>query len=127
GLLAAFTRAQGAFLVLPLAFEYVRQRRQQGSRPGLALLGALLPALGFSLVAIGARVMVGERHSGLELLDIWGYRLVAPWEALAASVAHIAAGGMPTRGSLPTIEALNLLCLLGFGLLAVLGARRLPL
>ena len=54
------------------------------------------------------------------LQETWGYRVVPPWEVVSASWAHVAA-----RGHL--IEALNLLSLLGFGLLALAGARRLPL
>jgi hypothetical protein len=123
GFCAALTRAQAVFLVLPLAYEYLRHRRQQGKPPALGLLAAAAPALGWLMVAAFHRLVVGEQRSGLEILQAWGYRVVPPWEALAASWMWIATGG--SRG-LTEIEALNLGCLLGFLLLGILVARRLP-
>jgi hypothetical protein len=119
GFAAALTRGVfGVFLVLPLAFEYMRQRRQQGKGPGLELLAAALPALGFIGVNAYYHLVVGERGSLLGQQAAFGYQIVPPWEALAASWAHIASSG-------DLIEALNLVCLLGFGLLAlVLITRR---
>jgi hypothetical protein len=117
---AALTRAQGAFLVLPLTYEYLRRRDERGDRPGWALLAATLPPLGFIGVTAYHRLVVGEGRSSLGVLGLWGYRVVTPPEAVSASWAHVARQSDP-------IEGLNLLCLLGFAGLAVLGLRRLPL
>ncbi len=53
-------------------------------------------------------------------MGLWGYQVVPPWQALSASWAYIAGRGDPT-------ELLNLVCLLGFSLLALFALRRLPL
>jgi hypothetical protein len=116
---AALTRFQGVFLLAPLAFEYLRQRREQGKRPGVALLAATLPALGLVALSAYQRILVGESRSALEVQARWGYRIVPFWDVLAASWAH-------TAGNRDVIEALNLLCVLGFSLLALVAARRLP-
>jgi hypothetical protein len=131
GLLAGLTRAQGIFLALPLAFEFLRTHdafpwilRRGGRRPGLALIASGLPIAGSAVVTLYERFIVGEQHSSLEILAFWGYQVVAPWEALSASWGNILAGG--AHGNLAEIEALNLVSLLGFSALAILAARRLP-
>jgi hypothetical protein len=117
---AALTRTQGIFLVVPLAVEDLQRRRQERTWPNASLLAATLPALGFVLPQLYDRYIVGERAVGLGAQSAWGYTVVAPWQTLAASWAHITA-----RGDL--VEALNLVCLLGFTLLALCAAWRLPL
>jgi hypothetical protein len=108
----------GVFLVLPLAFESFGQRDEQGKRRWAGLPAATLPALGFIGLNAYQRLVVGEQHTGLAAQWLWGYKVVPPWQALAASWAYIARWSDP-------IEALNLVCLLGFGLLAlVLITRR---
>jgi hypothetical protein len=54
------------------------------------------------------------------MLEVWGQQIVPPWQALARSWTHLVARG-------DFIEALNLASLLGFCVLAVVAARRLPL
>lgn len=126
GGLASLTRAQGALLALPLAYEYARQRgllpwdaAPRKGRTDVSALGVLLPLVG--IFAFGQYIgSIGERRSALEVLALWGYRVVPPWEAAAASVAYISrrAGG--------DIELLNLISLVGAAVLAVIGWRRLP-
>jgi hypothetical protein len=132
GFLAALTRAQGIFLALPIAFEYLRTHdvlpwimRRGGNRPGLALFAAGLPMAGTAAVTLYERLVVGEQRSAFEVLALWGYQVVPPWEALSASWNHILAGG--AHGNLAEIEAVNLVSLLGFGGIAVAAARRLPI
>ena len=127
GFLAGLTRTQGLFLIVPLAHEYLRQRREWGKWPGVALLAAGLPGLGFLVYAAYLQLIVGEPRSGFELQQGWNYRIITPWRALTASWDHIAVSGHQGRGSLPAIEALNLACLLGFAVLGLAVLRRLPL
>ena len=91
---------------------------------GWGLLSATLPPLG--LIAFTAYVhrVVHETRSSLGVQALWGYRIVTPWHAIAASWSYINHPFIP--GQAP-IELLNLGCLLGFALLAVLALWRLPL
>lgn len=120
GFAAGLTRTQGALLVLPLAFEHVRRRDEQGKRPGLALAAATLPAFGLIAFTLYQHLIVGEHRSSLSVQQEWGYQVVPPWEALSASWTHIVRLGDP-------IEALNLASLVGFTILALWGVRRLPI
>jgi hypothetical protein len=130
GFLASLARAQGVFLVLPLAYEYARQRglfrwlsRRGGNPPGPDVLGSVLPLAGFLLWAQYQRDVIGVQ--AFDAVKGWGYQIVPPWDALNASWMLIRSGGNNSiRGD---IEAFNLVCLLVFAALAIVGARRLPL
>jgi Gpi18-like mannosyltransferase len=117
---AVLARTFGIILVLPLAFEYLRQRDQKGKHPGFGLLAATLPAMALIVQSVYDRLIVGERQSVFQLAAAWGDRIVPPWRALPDSVSHIARAG-------DGVELLNLLCLVGFALLAIACVRRLPL
>jgi hypothetical protein len=117
---AGLTRVQGAFLVLPLAFEYVRRRDEEAKRPGLGLLASTLPPLGLIAATAYQHLVVGEHRSPVQVAAPWGRMMTPPWDVLSASWRHIARTGDP-------IEVLNVLCLAGFGLLALGMIRRLPL
>lgn len=119
GLAASLTRAQGVLLALPLAFESIAERRRLGKHPGLDLIAAALPVVGFFAVDAYDVLAVRAPRVGLAVLAAWGYQVVPPWAALRASFLHITSRGDP-------IEALNLICLLGFGVLALLVGARLP-
>lgn len=119
GLGVGMARVPGLLLTLPLAFEYLRRRRQQGKAPGLGLLAATLPVLGLLGTMLYFRLVVGEQRSIFQVATIWGDRDVPFWESIAHSWGYISG-----RGSVR--EGLNLACLLGFSLLALLAARRLP-
>jgi hypothetical protein len=115
GLGAALTRTVGAFLVVPLAYESLRQGRPR------SLVAATLPGWGLVLATIYLRVVVGEHRTMLELAHRWEDRLSTPWAALAASWEFIWRNG----GDPP--ELVNLVTLLGMTVLAVGVLRRLPL
>ncbi len=121
-LLVGTTRTQGVLLALPLAWEFVRRWRDpdRSRRPNPpAALVPLLPACGLGLFVAYGRIATG--WTTFEALPrTWGFRYRLPWDALAASWRHIRARG-------DAIEALNLALLLLFGLLLLLGLRRLPL
>ena len=122
GFAAGLTRIQGVFLVLPLAYEYARQRRRQGQRllsiDSIDIVAAALPGLGFLTVLAYDRVVVGGA-SPLGVEANWGYKFALPWHAISDSVSHIVALG-------DMVELLNLVSLIGFGLLAIWVARKLP-
>ena len=130
GFLASLARAQGIFLSLVLAFESLR-----GSgllvwppRPGdwrlkPSILAAGLPALGTLLLLLYQRDVLGELRSGFDALSPWGYRIVGPWDSLGAAWLFIK-GGQAGHGQ-AEIELLNVVCLLGFAAIAIVGARKL--
>lgn len=131
GLLASLTRVQGVLLALPLAYEYLRARgtiprlrTRQGRPPGAGILAATLPLAGLLLLYGYQVVALGAERVGLGAQAPWGYRLVPPWEAVVSSWDYIVTSmGRPAA----LIEALNLLTLVGFAGLALVGMRRLPL
>lgn len=131
GFMAGLTRVQGVFLALPLAYEHVRARgtirwlrTRQGQPPGASILAATLPLAGVLLLYGYQVVGLGAERVGLGAQAPWGYRLVPPWEAVASSWNYIVASiGRPAAW----IEALNLLTIVGFAGLALIGMRRLPL
>jgi len=122
GFAAGLTRIQGVFLVLPLAYEYARQRRRQGHRllsiDSIDIVAPALPGLGFLAVLAYDRVVVGV-SSPLRVEANWGYKFALPWHAISNSVSHIVALG-------DMVELLNLISLIGFGLLALWAVRKLP-
>jgi hypothetical protein len=120
GFAAALTRAQGALLALPLAYNAIVDRHARPAHRLLGLVAAGLPPLGFAAFLAYDRFAVRAPHVGLAALANWGYQVVPPWTAVAASWKQIVDQGDP-------IEAINLLSLLGFALLAVAVTRRLSL
>jgi hypothetical protein len=132
GFFAALTRAQGALLLLVIGYEYARQTGtfawimgNGGKRPTLSALAVVLPALGALTWFAALRLWFGETQSGFALLDRWGYRVVAPWTALADSFIFVFGSGKQVLELAP--ELLNLVTMLAFTGLAIVATRRLPL
>ena len=132
GFFAALTRAQGALLVLVIGYEYLRQTGifawimgNGGKKPTLSALAVALPALGALTWFAALRLWFGETQSGFALLDRWGYRVVAPWTALADSFIFVFGSGKHVLEFAP--ELLNLVTMLVFTGLAIVATRRLPL
>lgn len=128
GALASLTRAQGAFLVLPLAYEYARQHDlvpweapRRRARLDLGATGVVMPVVG-TLAFSQFIASIGEKRSALDVLTLWGYKIVAPWQAIGASFEYIQ---RPVGGGSPDVEFLNLAALIGFGLLAIVAWWRL--
>lgn len=119
GLCATLTRIQGIFLVLPLVFEYLRQRRAQGKRLGIELAAAGLPFLGILGFSLYLKYIVREPLSAMDLSARWGYVIVPPWKVMTQSWDLIVRTGDP-------IEILNLTTLLVFTALALYVADGFP-
>lgn len=133
--LAVLVRTQGVVLALPLAWEALRgaglvgsggapgdRYRDRLSRAVPGLVGAAVPVAAL-LAWYGWQLSALEAEGvGLSALSPWGYRVAAPWDALAASVGYVVER-LPAP--LGLVEALNLACLVGFAGLAF-AARRLP-
>jgi hypothetical protein len=120
GFAAALTNAQGAFLVLPLAFAYLRHREENGRWLGLGLPAAILPPCGLIAFTLYQHFALGEWRTSLAVQGNWGYHVYPPWRVLSDSWSFIAHTGDP-------IETLNLACIAGFTILAIVATVRLPL
>jgi hypothetical protein len=118
-MLAGLTRAQGAFLVLPIAFEYLYQTRSLNFRALLGLIPTLLPGAGTLGFMIYTFLLMQGTTPG-QSLQGWGYQVVAPWDAVAASWSHIILNGDP-------VEAFNLAAIGLFSVAMLIAIRRLPL
>ena len=129
-LLAGFTRAQGALLAVPLAWEAWRHWRQggrqaPGGRGASGLLLGLAPLA--ALCDLPLFALYGARATGstpVQAEGLWRSSLRAPWTVVALAWHDLRARGASAEAA---IEALYLALLLLFGLLLVLGLRRLPL
>ena len=117
GVLLGLTRAQGALLMLPMAWEWLEQRRLGTGRPWPSFLYILGPGLGLLLFTAYIRFVVGQDQAGFATQANWGYHVVLPWQVLGASLARV---------SLDPVEALNLASLVLFSGLTVAAFRRLP-
>jgi Mannosyltransferase (PIG-V) len=154
-LVASLTRIQGVFLVLPVAWEAGLAWRQKlsaassgdaaisssadsppetdphpaGGRAALASFAARLPSLG-SLVAVAtpaigfAAFMVATKAltgvTPLDTQDVWGGKNFHwPWETVAVTLQWI-------QDRHDSLEALNLVMLVLFVVLVLVGMRKLP-
>jgi hypothetical protein len=118
GLLAGLTRAQGALLLLPMVWMWLEQRDRGEARWLPSFFWTITPGLGLLAFTAYIRFVVGQDTAGLSTQAAWGYRVVAPWNALAASVG---------QARVDPIEAMNLASVVLFAVLSILGLRRLPL
>jgi hypothetical protein len=124
--IAALTRIQGVFLVLPIAWEafrFVRADLEPGMRTRLSSLVAPAAAIVAPGVVFGLWILVAEALSGMspfESQDLWGGRnFHAPWDVAAASWQWF-------LDHHDGLQLLNLVVLFGSIALVVVGARLLP-
>jgi hypothetical protein len=129
GLLAALTRIQGVFLLLPLGWEAIVYWREQGigrghPRPSIGTilrptLAALAPAVGFVAFLAYSSLVAGK--TPLDTQELWGGKSFhLPWEVVDASWAWALERHDP-------LQALNLVTLLLFAFVTLLGLRRVPI
>jgi hypothetical protein len=129
-LLAALTRIQGVFLVLPLAWEAFEAWRAADRRPsagGRSSLDAILPGAaaacapiaGFVGFLVFSAVVAGE--TPLDTQGAWGGTdFHPPWEVAAASWDWAVSHHDP-------LQAFNLFSLVLFAVVSVVGIRRIPI
>jgi hypothetical protein len=129
GLLAALTRTQGVFLVLPLGSEVAMAWREAGwgiggrwrPPPGTFLrpmLAALAPAVGLGAFLVFSAAVVGEIP--LDTARAWGgTNFHPPWEVIDASWRWAIQHQDP-------LQAFNLAVLILFTLVTLVGLRRVP-
>lgn len=130
GMLAALTRIQGVFLVLPIGWEAVAAWRALGGSarlPGLAVLARLFrlslasaaPAIAFLGFLAFSSIVAGK--TPLDTQDVWGGRSFhPPWDVIAASWQWAVDRHDP-------LQAINLATLMLFGVVTVVGLRRVPI
>lgn len=129
GLLAAMTRIQGVFLVLPLGWEAVMYWRERGwgsdgrssppagsiLRPTVALLA---PAVGFATFLVFSSIVAGQ--TPLDTQDAWGGTdFHPPWEVVDAAWRWAIDHHDP-------LQLFNLAALLVFAFVSVVGLRQVP-
>ncbi len=132
GLLAALTRIQGIFLVLPIGWEALAasgalawRPRRLGQGPALdarplaaGLIAAAGPLVGFLAFFGYAGAVTGQ--TPLDTQDAWGGKeFFAPWDVAAAAWQW-------TLDQHDPLQFVNLTLLVAFGVLLVAGVRRLP-
>jgi mannosyltransferase PIG-V len=129
GLLAALTRTQGVFLVLPLGWEAVMAWREAGwgirglwrPPPGTFLrpmLAVLAPTVGFLAFLAFSAAAAGE--SPLDTARAWGgTNFHPPWEVIDASWQWAIQHHDP-------LQAFNLAMLILFALVTAIGLRQVP-
>jgi hypothetical protein len=133
GALAALTRIQGVFLVFPVGWEAAVATGLTAWRPwrdwrlppidwhvawrsAIAVAG---PAVGFGAFIVYSGATVGQ--TPLDTQDAWGGKeFFAPWDVAGAAWRWSLERADP-------LQFLNLALLLLFGVLLLIGARRLPL
>ncbi len=129
GLLAGLTRIQGVFLVLPLGWEALMAWREAGWRfrdrpipPAGSIVGpvaaTLAPGLGFLAFLVFSSIVAGK--TPLDTQEAWGgTNFHPPWDVVEASwnwaVSHHDA-----------LQALNLITLILFAVVTLVGIRRVP-
>lgn len=132
GLFAALTRIQGLFLALPIGWEALAAAGLTAWRPWrdahlpsiawrplvAGALAACGPFLGFTSFLLFTAAVAGQ--TPLDTQDAWGGKeFFPPWEVVDAAWRWTIEKGDP-------LQFLNLVVLLLFGVLIVLGVRRLP-
>lgn len=129
GLVAALTRTQGVFLVLPLGWEVAMAWREAGWgiggrwRPPSGLFlrpmpAALAPALGFAAFLAFSAAFVGDIP--LDTAAAWGgTNFHPPWEVIDASWHWAIEHHDP-------LQAFNLAMLILFAVVALVGLRQVP-
>ena len=127
GLLAALTRIQGVFLVLPLAWEAFIAWREMRPLPvdrrrTAAVVGSIVavlaPAIGFAGFLVASSAIAGQ--TPLQTQEAWGgTNFHPPWDVVDVSWRWAVDHHDP-------LQLLNLATLVLFGLVATVGLRQVP-
>ncbi len=129
GLLAALTRIQGVFLMLPIGWEVLMAWREAGWRfrehampPARMILrpsiAALAPAIGFDGFLAFSLIVAGQ--TPLDTQEAWGGKSFhPPWDVVDASWRFAVEHHDP-------LQVLNLVSLILFTVVILVGLRRVP-
>lgn len=135
--LAGLSRTTGLILVLPLAWEFARQRGWTSARwwrqrrpPAMAeVLGFLGVGAAVPLAFLAYIAYLAARfHDPLAFVHAqaaWSRGLTPPWTTVNLIGSHLAA--QPAWGYWQLLILLDLGLFIGFALVTVLAARRLPI
>ncbi len=96
GLLAALTRLTGWVMVVPLAYEYLRQRDFHWRKVGPGLAAVFLPLLG-ALLFLAYRAWAGMPAIGVVYRTYWYQTAGLPGIDMLLAIRQMAAGGAPFR------------------------------
>lgn len=122
GLLAALTRLTGAVLVVPLAYEYLRQRGFNWREVRWSGLAVGLPLLG-SLAFLGWRMAAGLAPIGQVYQQYWYQVTGLPGRDLLVALGTLVRGTGPRAGEFTLF--FDLFCALLLAVTTVLAFRRL--
>jgi hypothetical protein len=129
GLLAALTRLDGIFLVIPYLYELWMLRTHSGPHIR-ALLNTLLPIilipLGSTIYAVYCWQAFGNPLAFVQTSASWSHALMQPWQDIWQALSelfcpHPQPFGSPTQAYL----FLNLSAILGFTFLLILGWHKI--
>lgn len=125
GLLAALTRLDGIFLVIPYLYEVWMQRKHSGLHIRTLAPVILLP-LGTTLYAIYCCQALGDPLAFAKASGSWSYSLIWPWQDLWQTLSELFWSHPQPLGSVTqTYVLLNLGAILGFTCLLILGWHKI--
>ncbi len=84
--LAGATRSSGLLLLVPLAYEYLRQRDFRLSRIRWSVLSFALVPAGLGYFMLYCHLALGDALAFVHAQRFWNRELSAPWTAIASSV-----------------------------------------
>ena len=131
GLFASLTRSTGLFLLVPFAYEYLRQHQfyfHQRRVPSLDILSMLLIPAGTGIFAIYCYLRFGDLLAFSHAQAHWGHQFHLPWYAIKTSLSSIRhssglLGFQALRNLTDLVPDLLVMLLL---ILSLLGPCRLP-
>jgi hypothetical protein len=132
GLLIGVSRAQGALLALPLAWEALRLARSEMPRVGASLrvvtaaAAAIAPVVGF-IVYLNFSTDAAGMSPFEAIRQHWGYAIGPPWQILGYAWHWMLDPSNAGFADIQLLTAFHLVLVVLFVGLAIVGARMLPL
>ena len=127
GLLAALTRLDGIFLMIPCLYEGWTQRRCSGLYL-YTLLPAILIPLGTALYAIYCWQAFADPLAFAKVSGLWSHSLLWPWQDIWQTLSGLfRSHSQPFGSATQAYVLLNLTLTLGFICLLILGWQKIRL
>jgi len=131
GLLAGLTRAQGALLALPLAWQALtllrppESERVRWRRVAAGSAAAIAPVVGFlSFLAVSSSLLGASPLGAAQ--QHWGYAMAPPWEVLSGAWKWMMDDANAVYANIRALTAFHLVLIAMFVAGFVVGLRRLP-